>query len=266
MEQREEYRLGAKRLPGLNPITYGRQACNGGFSVDVLRPYWLLHYVASGKGCFSVCGREHPVAEGQIFVVRPHQPHCYTADKKDPWHYYWIAFDSDVVLPDILKKDVFSAPGAGRLFSAFLAAATMETGKEEYLCGKIWELVSLFIRMESDRREDNAYVARAIRYIEDKFAEGIRIIDIAKHLSLDRSYFSTMFRRETGMSPKEHLEKYRLEKAAEMLMQSKTAVTDVAGRVGYGDAVNFSRMFKKHFGVPPSKYKAFLLANEENAL
>ncbi len=263
MNIREEYRLNAKRLPGLNPITFGQETCSPDFSVDVLRPYWLLHYVVSGKGSLTVGNRTYTVTPSQIFVVRPHETHRYTADTTDPWHYVWIAFESDVPLPGILKNDVITAPAAGRLFADFLTAGQMQSGREEYLAGKLWELISHFIRMETERGMSKPYVLLAKRFMEENFMHGIKVTDIAKHVSLDRSYFSTVFKQETGMSPQEYLSKCRLEYAAELLMQGDMAVTTVADSVGYNDIVNFSRMFKKHFGVPPSKYREHLLANAE---
>lgn len=263
MKMKEEYRLSDKRLPGLNPVTFGKEACSRGFAVDVIRPYWLLHYVTAGKGTLKVDNRVYNVGPSQLFIVHPHEAHCYTADMQEPWQYMWVAFEIDVPMPAILENSVITAPIAGRLFTDCMNAAQMRSGREEYLSGKLWELVSLFLRMESDGNKGNPYVTLAKEYIEERYMHGIKITDIAKHVNLDRSYFSTIFKAETGISPQEYLSKCRLEQAAELLMQGEMAVTAIADAVGYNDIVNFSRMFKKHFGVPPSRYKEYLLAHSK---
>ena len=262
---REEYKLIGERLPGLNPLAYGQEKCAPGFRVDVPRPYWLLHFVLSGKGHFSTGSATYEVHPSQIFVIRPHQTHVYTADEKDPWHYLWVCFDSDIDLSELLDVDVITAPACGSIFSACLEATGLDSGKREFLSGKLWELVSALRRLREGSAERlSPYVVGAKRYIEQNYMKGIKVTDIARALNLDRSYFSTVFRRETGMSPQQYLAEYRLERAAHRLVAEGDSVASAAYLSGYGDIVNFSRRFKAHFGTAPSKYREMILQHEEN--
>lgn len=260
----EEYRLREKKLAGLNPIGYGQQKCPPGFTVGVPRPYWMLHFVLSGKGTFSTGNMTYSVGPSQIFVVHPHQTHTYRSDPKDPWHYIWVLFDSEIQMPGILSTDVFAAPTAGKIFSEMLETTAFETGKEEFLAGKIWELMSLLLRLESGKQiRVNPYISKAKQYIEQNYMRGIKVTDIAKELNLDRSYFSTVFKQQTGISPQQYLSEFRLEQAAKMLVTDDGSVAAAAYLAGYNDIVNFSRMFKKHFGTAPSRYREMILAHEK---
>ena len=83
---------------------------------------------------------------------------------------------------------------------------------------------------------------------------GITVEEIAKKLNLDRTYFSTLFKRKTGVSPKQYLLDYRMSIAASLILKNDITVSVAAYSVGYSDIFTFSKMFKKHFGVSPKEY------------
>lgn len=69
-------------------------------------------------------------------------------------------------------------------------------------------------------------------------------------------YLSRLFKHETGDTPMNYLIRVRMRRAGELLRTQKhTSIQDVARCVGYEDAYHFSKAFKKHYGMPPSKYR-----------
>ena len=174
MPIREEFRAAQKNLHGLNPVTWGQQQCEAGFSVDVLRPYWLLHYVVKGHGKFEKGNNSYDVSPSQIFVIRPHETHRYIADEHDPWHYMWIAFESDVELPKILGTDVFPAPSAGRIFTDIMPASELERGREEFLAVKHTDLAALH------RKEGYAHTVDSIRGRRDQHAIAAKALPLVR--------------------------------------------------------------------------------------
>ena len=58
-----------------------------------------------------------------------------------------------------------------------------------------------------------------------------------------------------GTSPNDYLRKCRMERAAELLNNSESTVSEVCVQVGIPDAQYFSRVFKAYFGVSPSIYR-----------
>jgi hypothetical protein len=97
MVERLEIYVANKRLPGLNPLTFGEERCQPLHLYGPgTRPYWLLHYVVSGKGLFVADEKTYKVSASQCFIVKPEEKIFYQADEHDPWHYIWIAFSSDM--------------------------------------------------------------------------------------------------------------------------------------------------------------------------
>ncbi len=82
----------------------------------------------------------------------------------------------------------------------------------------------------------------------------ISVEKIAQHLNLDRTYFSVIFKKKTGLSPKQYILSYRMNIAANLIIKKHITVSVVANSVGYSDLYTFSKMFKRHFGVSPSNY------------
>ena len=257
MIERLEIYVANKRLPGLNPVTFGEERCQPlHFYGPGTRSYWLLHYVVSGKGVFVAGEKTYKVSASQCFIVKPEEKIFYQADENDPWHYIWIAFSSDVELPSQMYEDVVSAPGLNTIFLDILNAKNMQNGQAEYLSAKAWEIISYFSENDKNavsRIED--YAERAKTCIEADYMNGITVSEIAKLLNLERSYFSTIFKKSVGIPPQQYLNEFRLNKAAKLLIGQHFSVSEAAYATGYTDIVNFSRMFKKQFGMSPSEYK-----------
>jgi AraC-like DNA-binding protein len=98
------------------------------------------------------------------------------------------------------------------------------------------------------------YTKRTKDYIMANYANHISIEGIAYMLGIDRRYLCRVFYKNTGNTPQNFLINYRLEKAAALLNKHSYSVSEAARSTGYDDIYNFSKMFKKKYGVPPSHY------------
>ena len=96
----------------------------------------------------------------------------------------------------------------------------------------------------------------AKQYIADHYNEsGLSVDDICSHLGVGTSYFSSIFKKETGMSFITYLTNYRMNEAQRLLDSTDEKSYIIAGLVGYEEPNYFSYVFKKHFGISPSKYR-----------
>ena len=75
---------------------------------------------------------------------------------------------------------------------------------------------------------------------------------------LSTSYFSRLFRDETGCSIIQMLQKYRMDAARELLENTVYTIEEVASRVGYFDLKHFYRIFHRHNGCTPGEYRSRL--------
>lgn len=247
--------LANRGMSDINPIQAGWEHCTPGHAYGpAIRPYVLLHYVASGHGSFTSGGQERPMGPGQVFVIRPFETTYYHAAETEPWHYIWIGFETGLPLPRALREDVLALPQAGPIFARVPGLAKMAAGRESALCGMIWELLALLEAGGEGAPKAEDYVNIARTYMETEYMRGVSVAELARRLNLDRSYFSRLFRQGTGKSPQQYLIDLRLEKAAELLRGYGASPGEAALAVGYPDVFSFSRMFRRRYGVSPTRY------------
>ena len=236
---------------GLNPMQFGYESCEKShFFGPATRTYWLIHFVESGLGIFRINGKEYSVGPGEMFVIPPFVETYYEADKNNPWTYIWIGFTTGKKLPVDLP-DVIRCPEALEIFSSMKNATEFNNGRSSFLSSKLWELFTILLE---NKKYNVSYVDRALDCIHSEYMYDLTIEKLASRLGLDHSYFSSIFKKKMGISPKQYLFDYRMNVAASLMLQNGSSISVAAYSVGYTDVCNFSKMFKKHFGASPSKY------------
>ncbi|MFI9150572.1 AraC family transcriptional regulator N-terminal domain-containing protein [Streptomyces sp. NPDC053367] len=96
------------------------------------------------------------------------------------------------------------------------------------------------------------HISRAVGWIRDHYAEAFRVEDLARSSGMSVSAFHRNFQSVTAMSPIQYQKQIRLQAARLLLANRPHDVTGVGHRVGYDSPSQFSREYKRQFGVPPS--------------
>ena len=212
-----------------------------------VRTYWLIHYVTSGHGWFTIGAKTYRLSPGMLFIVPPYTEISYKGEERDCWDYIWIGFHLAGEVPESLKKPVISCPSAGKIFEKMKSAG----GRTLSLSGAILELLGL---LEADTVPERDYVAQALHCMQTEYAQELTVEQLAQRLGLDRSYFSDLFRDKMGVPPGKYLIRLRMEKAAELMTVHGYTPTTAAQSCGYPDFPQFSKRFKAHFGLSPRQY------------
>lgn len=79
--------------------------------------------------------------------------------------------------------------------------------------------------------------------------------EVAQKLGLNASYFSQLFKKETGETFVKFRIRLRMEKAKELLLRNDIRVIDIPGMIGLNDHPHFTKTFKKYTGQTPSEYR-----------
>lgn len=99
-------------------------------------------------------------------------------------------------------------------------------------------------------------VSEAAQYIDRNYYEELTLVSLAAKYGVESSYFSRVFKQETGKNLMLYITDKRIEKAKEIMHQSQTSMAEIAFMVGYDDYTYFSKVFKKVTGMSPREYRS----------
>jgi AraC-like DNA-binding protein len=146
---------------------------------------------------------------------------------------------------------------AGRLLALLDApgdAAALAAGVEREV---LWRLLTgpqgTTVRQIGLADSRLAHVARAIRWIRVHYNETLRVEELAALATMSVSSFHRHFRTVTAMTPIQYQKQIRMREARALLLAQPGDITGVGFAVGYDSPSQFSREYRRTFGVPPSR-------------
>ena len=98
-------------------------------------------------------------------------------------------------------------------------------------------------------------IKQALGFLHQNFNQPITRRDIALAVGVNPNYLSQIFRQEMSISPLDYLNRFRIQKAQELLVQTQDTVTRIASAVGFDDAAYFSRVFHRLTGQSPQEFR-----------
>ena len=234
--------------------------------------------VTRGAARVEIAGRQYVDQEGSLVVIGNLEMHRTSALS----HLYdrTYALLPSETIRSFRAADLFSAffvnrphgfrhclptgsfgPHAVRLFEAMEREA--REGRpfsneavlclvEQLLIGVWRENEALFPMEDSPAK---ALVRKASAILEQEYAMQTTIAGLSERLFVSASYLTHCFKRITGYTPKHYQLLCRLAAARRLLATTRQPVAEVASAVGFADANQFIRAFKKHTGIPPGRFR-----------
>lgn len=253
-------------LRELYPLFCGSEACTGGhvFGPNV-RDYYLIHCVCEGRGVYACGGCEYALRAGQCFVIRPGEITTYRADMCEPWSYTWIAFNGDSARlfaerTGLCGAYVLDNPGVAAVFERLhgqIEDGALEAENNEYIMlAALYEIFAALPLRRPAESPRTHYVERVRNYVSNMLSNPIPVGKLAADCGLERHYLCRVFREQTGQTLQEYIIGCKMDRARGLLLMTDLRVGDVARSVGYTDVYNFSKMFKKAFGLSPMKLRS----------
>lgn len=231
--------------------------------------YYELCLVLEGSGLYAHGEEEFTIHPGDVFLAEPGVIHEISSFNTRDLHLFFLRM-SIVARPDALERSedsLFSAferehvtlrAGPGRLhhYPPLLESDGPQFGN--LLRAFLREMLECLSNSELSPRSTRMAVrddlAAAMQYIEENHYRRIRISEIARHLGISERSLRRRYEREPGTSILEEINQRRMRRAADHLLKGYSA-SEVAGMVGIEDPAQFSRSFRRVFGVSPKTFQ-----------
>jgi len=229
---------------------------------------WLIRQHSAGACICSVCAGSFLIAKTKLLNGRRATTH------------WALANDFKQQFPEVILKveqmlidegDIITSGGVTsyldlclhllRRFATFELATTIS---RTFLIDTTRQAQLPYATCSFSTHHGDAEIVTAQRWLETRFAQPVTIAQLARAAGLGERTFTRRFKKATGDSPSEYLQRLRIEAARESLTTTRETVDTITREVGYEDVTSFRRLFRKLTGLSPSAYrKRFTLLHEE---
>ena len=260
----------------LDLVHMGKEQCQPYHACSAVRNEYIIHFIMSGTGFYSVEGVTYPLSPGHMFLIHPGVPTVYCADLNDPWSYMWIGFKglrADAILKQCgftRNRLVLPSPDEDKLLQCFdelFDHVVHDYAGSLFREAALMKLLALLVstRQEFLKKEGtqddylgkNQHLDAAIEYINTHYMKEISVSDIAKHVGISHSHLSRIFNERANMTIQNYLLEFRMYKAANLLVGTNLSVKEIDDKVGYTNQMIFSKAFKRQFGSSPKNYRTY---------
>lgn len=146
----------------------------------------------------------------------------------------------------------FHGHSAETLHKKLLQFNTLEE-LQEFIDGYVRDKITLAESIAQQSKRPVIYEAQ--KYVSARLHEKISMEDVARHLGMNPSHFSRIYKSETGETFIEYVTRIKMEQAKEAFEQSDITTQQVAQSLGYDNTSYFIKLFRTHTGYSPKEYR-----------
>lgn len=232
---------------------------------------FVIHLVESGSGIFEVNKEITTLHQNDGFIVRKGQKIKYYGQKDDPWKNYWVGIsgrhlDSYINSTILKDRDTLTFSPDSRAAAVIKEICLFAKQSDDELNNSIWykfKVYELLYHLAQEFGDSNydlklpqrSYAEVAHDYISSNYNKNLTVVDVADFIGISRSYLYRLFKEKYDLSPQEYLLEKRLHSASKLLETTNDSIYEVSQQVGYDNQLLFSKNFRKHYGISPSKYR-----------
>ena len=254
----------AERAP-LTVISGGVEHCRPDYEIKRSGfPHPIIEFVARGAGQLVLRSQPHRLSAGTVFTYSRGMPHHITCDPRQPLTKYFVVLSGEDGRD--LMKECRLMPGTicrvthpeqvQQVFDDLIRHARGDHPDRQRMCRVavqylIMKIGDLAAPCGESSSGAFATYQRCRQFIEEHYLSVHSLHEVAAACRIDLTYLCRLFQRFGRERPFRYLQHLRLNRAAELIQNSDLMIKEISDQLGFSDPYNFSRAFRRAFGVPP---------------
>ena len=234
-----------------------------------------LLYVYSGVGRYQVGSREYVIREGDMVICNARTLHGEAPFQEHNIQTYCCALsgvqleglDNNCLIPDSHRPVISLQQFQGtihhimpEIYQLFSAEADRSFLTRQLSVSVLLMTYEEMQRQESERNSNvkqrtEDLVRHITEYLDMHYTEPLRMEEISRQLHVSVSHLSHLFKRETGLSPKQYIIHRRVGEAQSLLVETKLPIHEIEEQLGFGSSCHLTAIFKKYVGISPREYR-----------
>ncbi|MBO5246539.1 MAG: helix-turn-helix transcriptional regulator [Eubacterium sp.] len=226
---------------------------------------FLLMYIQKGEMDLNTDGQTYHVTANHFVLLDCYRSHAYSTS--GGFECIWCHFDgitARAYYENIVSRlsNVFFMPdpypALSKLSSILKVFDSGAVVREPLLSKYLNDILTEFMLYLPSQVKSLNYISIAeeiITYINEHFADDLRIEELAAKAGLSHFHFIRVFKKETGFTPHEYILNTRIATAQYLLKNTKLSIKDICYNTGFSSESVFCSSFKHRQGMTPSQYR-----------
>lgn len=211
----------------------------------------VFYFKASGT--LTMNNKAYNFEDGCISVINKNVVHAERHNGPSSFTFLSFSFDQFQIPDGIYKPKNFLK------LKLILEEIYAEKNSPKYahnlfLSSKLNELMILLVR-EIISYDSNDKINDCMLYLKEHACENVNVKALVEKYGIGYETFRHRFKKLYGMSPKNFMLLYRLQRSCDMLVETNKSCIDIAYECGFSNSAQFSNFFKRQYGISPQQYK-----------
>lgn len=276
----EKYSYFYKKLPFFSPYVYSvwhvARDVDGPVFIQKLRGYYeptnlyAIFRTFNGQGVLKTKKKTYHLTKNSLFLIKIDNVTTYYTEE-DTWEYVCYNFVPNAPIPFFKKEHLYNIPELIDERSANDLLLNLKDLPNEYnanyatsiFCSLLFKWGYFYNDKKLSILPYYQEISESLNYINANLSDALKVSTLAQKAHLSEKTFSRAFSRIVGLSPKRYVTNQKMQQALLLLNTTNDSIQTISEALGYYSSFQFSRDFKNHFGVSPSKSR-LNISNDSN--